>query len=181
MVLSQEIARLIEQMLEEAHGELSIGRNELADRFGCVPSQINYVITSRFTPERGYLVESRRGGGGLLYLGLNGRGFLCGGGLLCLGLDGRGFLRGRGLDGRSLLCGGLFPCGNCGGLFRRNGFARCSLSGLFQIGSAFPLLGRSSGFRGLADGGSRCLFLFRIIFHRKKDPGDLFSCIGLLY
>lgn len=66
MVLSQEIARLIEQMLEEAHGELSIGRNELADRFGCVPSQINYVITSRFTPERGYLVESRRGGGGFI-------------------------------------------------------------------------------------------------------------------
>lgn len=66
MVLSQEIARLIEQMLEEAHGELSIGRNELADRFGCVPSQINYVITSRFTPEKGYLVESRRGGGGFI-------------------------------------------------------------------------------------------------------------------
>ncbi len=66
MVLSQEIARLIEKMLEDAHGELSIGRNELADRFGCVPSQINYVITSRFTPERGYVVESRRGGGGFI-------------------------------------------------------------------------------------------------------------------
>ena len=66
MVLSQEIARLIEQMLEEANGELSIGRNELADRFGCVPSQINYVITSRFTPARGYQVESRRGGGGFI-------------------------------------------------------------------------------------------------------------------
>ncbi|MBQ3866687.1 MAG: CtsR family transcriptional regulator [Clostridia bacterium] len=66
MVLSQEIARLIEEMLDEAHGELSIGRNELADRFGCVPSQINYVITSRFTPEKGYVVESRRGGGGFI-------------------------------------------------------------------------------------------------------------------
>ena len=66
MVLSQQIAQLIEQMLEESHGELSIGRNELADRFGCVPSQINYVITSRFTPERGYVVESRRGGGGFI-------------------------------------------------------------------------------------------------------------------
>lgn len=66
MVLSQRIAQLIEEMLEEANGELSIGRNELADRFGCVPSQINYVITSRFTPQRGYLVESRRGGGGFI-------------------------------------------------------------------------------------------------------------------
>jgi transcriptional regulator CtsR len=66
MILSQEIAKLIEQMLRDADGELSIGRNELAERFGCVPSQINYVITSRFTPERGYLVESRRGGGGYI-------------------------------------------------------------------------------------------------------------------
>jgi len=64
MILSQEIAKLIEQMLRDANGELSIGRNELAERFGCVPSQINYVITSRFTPEKGYVVESRRGGGG---------------------------------------------------------------------------------------------------------------------
>lgn len=66
MVLSQQIAQLIEEMLEEANGELSLKRNELADRLGCVPSQINYVITSRFTPQRGYLVESRRGGGGFI-------------------------------------------------------------------------------------------------------------------
>jgi len=66
MLLSQRIARLLEEMLEEAGGELSIVRNELAERMGCVPSQINYVITSRFTPERGYLVESRRGGGGFV-------------------------------------------------------------------------------------------------------------------
>ncbi len=64
MLLSQRIAQLLEEMLEESGGELSIVRNELAGRFGCVPSQINYVITSRFTPERGYVVESRRGGGG---------------------------------------------------------------------------------------------------------------------
>lgn len=64
MVLSQQIARLLEEMLEAQGGELSIVRNELAQTLGCVPSQINYVITSRFTPERGYLVESRRGGGG---------------------------------------------------------------------------------------------------------------------
>ena len=66
MMMSQRIALLLEKMLEEAGGELSIGRNEFAERCGCVPSQINYVITSRFTPERGYLVESRRGGGGFI-------------------------------------------------------------------------------------------------------------------
>lgn len=66
MILSQEIARMLEEMLEEAGGELSIVRNEFALRMGCVPSQINYVIASRFTPERGYLVESRRGGGGYI-------------------------------------------------------------------------------------------------------------------
>ena len=66
MILSQHIARLLEEMLEEAGGEVSIVRNEFAQRMGCVPSQINYVITSRFTPERGYAVESRRGGGGFI-------------------------------------------------------------------------------------------------------------------
>lgn len=66
MILTEQIARLIEEMLEEAGGELSLGRNELAERVGCVPSQINYVITSRFTPSRGYQVESRRGGGGYI-------------------------------------------------------------------------------------------------------------------
>ena len=64
MLLSQRIAEMLEEMLEDSGGELSIVRNELASRLGCVPSQINYVITSRFTPERGYVVESRRGGGG---------------------------------------------------------------------------------------------------------------------
>ena len=41
-------------------------RNELAGEIGCVPSQINYVLSSRFTPEQGYIVESRRGGGGYI-------------------------------------------------------------------------------------------------------------------
>ena len=66
MLLSQRIAEMLEEMLEESGGELSIVRNELAGRLGCVPSQINYVIASRFTPERGYVVESRRGGGGFI-------------------------------------------------------------------------------------------------------------------
>ena len=64
MILSDHIARLIEEMLEEGGGSTEVRRNDLAAKIGCVPSQINYVITSRFTPERGYVVESRRGGGG---------------------------------------------------------------------------------------------------------------------
>ncbi len=63
-MLTDQIARLIEQMLEESGGALELRRNEMAQALGCVPSQISYVITSRFTPERGYLIESRRGGGG---------------------------------------------------------------------------------------------------------------------
>ncbi len=62
--MSEHIARIIEQMIEENGGQLELQRNKLANSVGCVPSQINYVITSRFNTNRGYLVESRRGGGG---------------------------------------------------------------------------------------------------------------------
>ncbi len=55
--------RIIEENEDES---VEIKRNELANTIGCVPSQINYVITSRFTPEQGYLVESQRGGGGYI-------------------------------------------------------------------------------------------------------------------
>lgn len=65
MSLSNEITQLLLRMLEE-NGRAEIQRNELAERIGCVPSQINYVISSRFTPEQGYTVESRRGGGGYI-------------------------------------------------------------------------------------------------------------------
>ena len=65
-MLSDMIERLLIKMLEEEGGSLELKRNELAQRLGCVPSQINYVITSRFTPERGYIIESRRGGGGYI-------------------------------------------------------------------------------------------------------------------
>lgn len=65
MGVSDMIADFIENMLQgEATAELQ--RSELANRFGCVPSQINYVISTRFSPERGYVVESRRGGGGYI-------------------------------------------------------------------------------------------------------------------
>lgn len=63
MTLSDLIAQAIGEMLEES-GSASIRRNELAGKMGCAPSQINYVLTSRFTPEQGYIVESQRGGGG---------------------------------------------------------------------------------------------------------------------
>ncbi len=65
MRLSDMLTQYIMEMLE-SEGNAEIRRNELADRFGCVPSQINYVLTSRFTPEQGYIVESRRGGGGYI-------------------------------------------------------------------------------------------------------------------
>ncbi len=66
MVLSDHIAALIDKMLEEGGGSTEVRRNDLAQRLGCVPSQISYVITSRFTPERGYAIDSRRGGGGYI-------------------------------------------------------------------------------------------------------------------
>ncbi|MBQ4193667.1 MAG: CtsR family transcriptional regulator, partial [Clostridia bacterium] len=64
MILSDHIASLIEKMLEEGGGSAEVRRNDLAQKIGCVPSQISYVLTSRFTPERGYVIDSRRGGGG---------------------------------------------------------------------------------------------------------------------
>ena len=48
--------------------EVIIQRNELADKFNCAPSQINYVLTTRFTSEKGYMIESRRGGGGYIII-----------------------------------------------------------------------------------------------------------------
>lgn len=65
-MLTDHIARMIEEMLNESDGILELQRNEMASRLGCVPSQISYVISSRFTPERGYVIESRRGGGGCI-------------------------------------------------------------------------------------------------------------------
>lgn len=66
MLISDIIAKMIEEMINEGEGEAEIKRNDLAAEVGCVPSQINYVITSRFTPARGYIIESRRGGGGYI-------------------------------------------------------------------------------------------------------------------
>ena len=66
MLISDYIASIIEEMLQSGGGTAEVKRNDLASKLGCVPSQINYVITSRFTPERGYIIESRRGGGGYI-------------------------------------------------------------------------------------------------------------------
>jgi transcriptional regulator CtsR len=64
MLISDRIAAMILAMLREHGGTLELQRNDIAERIGCSPSQINYVIRSRFSPELGYRVESRRGGGG---------------------------------------------------------------------------------------------------------------------
>lgn len=66
MRISDLVSQRILEMLQESGGIAEICRNDLAEQIGCVPSQINYVLTSRFTPEQGYLVESRRGGGGYI-------------------------------------------------------------------------------------------------------------------
>lgn len=62
--LSDVIEGFIKDLITGTDGEVEIQRNDLAVHFNCVPSQINYVISTRFTSERGYFVESKRGGGG---------------------------------------------------------------------------------------------------------------------
>ena len=64
--ISDIIAGFIQQELDQAGGALELQRADLAQRFNCVPSQINYVMSTRFSPEHGYIVESRRGGGGYI-------------------------------------------------------------------------------------------------------------------
>ncbi len=66
--LTRVIEKYINNLFSEVEEEQSVSlrRKELAEIFGCVPSQINYVLRSRFTPERGYLVESQRGGHGYI-------------------------------------------------------------------------------------------------------------------
>ena len=66
MRLSDSIEHFIKTMLSEESTEVELKRNELAEYFGCAPSQINYVLATRFSPDHGYLTESRRGGGGYI-------------------------------------------------------------------------------------------------------------------
>ena len=66
MRLSDAIEQFIKELLNEEAPEVELKRNELAEYFGCAPSQINYVLATRFSPDHGYLTESRRGGGGYI-------------------------------------------------------------------------------------------------------------------
>ena len=65
MRISDIIEEFIKELFEEEDA-IEIQRNDLALKFNCVPSQINYVISTRFTPNQGYYVESQRGGGGYI-------------------------------------------------------------------------------------------------------------------
>ena len=62
-IITQEIIRMLDESLDN---KTEIQRNEFAEMMGCVPSQINYVLSSRFTAEQGYMIESYRGGGGYI-------------------------------------------------------------------------------------------------------------------
>lgn len=64
MRMSDMIEEFIKEMFQEDNDYIEIQRNDLAEQFNCVPSQINYVIETRFKPSQGYYVESKRGGGG---------------------------------------------------------------------------------------------------------------------
>ncbi|MBR0513630.1 MAG: CtsR family transcriptional regulator [Clostridia bacterium] len=66
MRLSDSIESFIKAMLNDESDEVELKRNELAEYFQCAPSQINYVLATRFSPDHGYLTESRRGGGGYI-------------------------------------------------------------------------------------------------------------------
>ncbi len=57
---------IIGELLRDREDSLLVQRNELAERLSCAPSQISYVLSTRFTPERGFIVESRRGSGGFV-------------------------------------------------------------------------------------------------------------------
>lgn len=69
MGMSDKIEAFILELMRHDEAEwLKLQRNELAQLFGCVPSQINYVISTRFSPDKGYIVQSRRGGGGCVLI-----------------------------------------------------------------------------------------------------------------
>ena len=66
MRLSDTIESFIKAMMQEEQTSVEIKRNELAEYFHCAPSQINYVLATRFTPDHGYVTSSQRGGGGYI-------------------------------------------------------------------------------------------------------------------
>jgi len=64
--LTDSIEEFIKSLLDEGQEQVDVQRNELAQYFRCAPSQITYVLSTRFTPDHGYIIESRRGGGGYI-------------------------------------------------------------------------------------------------------------------
>lgn len=64
--LTDSIEAFIKSLLEDGQEQVDVQRNELAQYFRCAPSQITYVLSTRFTPDHGYIIESRRGGGGYI-------------------------------------------------------------------------------------------------------------------
>lgn len=64
--LSDQIEKYLRRQISKYQGRVKIKRNQLAENFDCAPSQINYVLDTRFTIEKGYVVESQRGGGGFI-------------------------------------------------------------------------------------------------------------------
>lgn len=67
--ISDSIEVFLKKLIdEEINKEVLIQRNQLADEFNCAPSQINYVLSTRFTYEKGYVIESKRGGGGCIFI-----------------------------------------------------------------------------------------------------------------
>lgn len=64
-MLSDNIESFIKSLFEDMH-QIDVRRNELAEYFRCAPSQINYVLATRFSSDKGYYIESRRGGGGYI-------------------------------------------------------------------------------------------------------------------
>lgn len=64
--LTDSIEAFIKSLLQEGQEQVDVQRNELAQYFRCAPSQITYVLSTRFTPDHGYVIESRRGGGGYI-------------------------------------------------------------------------------------------------------------------
>jgi transcriptional regulator of stress and heat shock response len=80
-VLSDVIENFIKSLIIEGQKEVELQRNELAQHFSCAPSQINYVLATRFSLDRGYAVQSRRGGGGyirVIQLDTDGKDFVAG-------------------------------------------------------------------------------------------------------
>lgn len=66
MRLSDSIEQFIKELITQDEKEAEFKRNELAEHFNCAPSQINYVLATRFSLASGYVIESRRGGGGCI-------------------------------------------------------------------------------------------------------------------